>query len=91
MTDEIIRVDGSRAPYSPVGAHYTLEELRKAIGGGYIQIVHTKDGRLIVMDEEGKLKGLPINAAATALYPYGEHDPVVGDVLVVNSSRIKTA
>ena len=79
----IIRVDGTQEEFLPAnGNDYTLEELRQAIGGGWIQIVGTKDGRLIVVDEEGKLKRFPVNPVATALYIHGDHDPIVGDVLV---------
>ena len=89
MPNEIIRVDGSRLPYPPGnGRHYTLEEMKKAIGGGLIEIVHTKDGRLMVIDEEGKLKGFPVNQVATALYRYGDQDPIVGDALVSEDRNI---
>ena len=33
------------------GAHYSLEEMKQAIGSGYIQIVGTNDSRLMVIDE----------------------------------------
>ena len=89
MPNEVIRVNGTREEYLPAdGRHYTLEELKKAIGGGYIEIVHTKDGRLMVMDEEGKLKGFQINRVATALYRFGDQDPIVGDVLVCEDRNI---
>ena len=89
MRNEIIRVDGTREEFLPAdGRHYTLEELQKAIGGGYIEVVHTKDGRLMVIDEEGKLKGFPVNHVATALYRYGSQDPIVGDVLVCDDESI---
>ena len=85
----IIRVDGTQEEYLPAdGRHYTLEELKKAIGGGYIEIVHTKDDRLMVLDEEGKLKGFPVNPVATGLYRYGYQDPIVGDVLVCEDRMI---
>ena len=87
---EIIRVDGTREEYLPAnGRHYTLEEMQKAIGGGWIEIVHTMDGRLMVIDEEGKLKGFPVNPVASALYVYGDQDPIVGDVLVCEDRNIE--
>ena len=89
MPNEIIHVDGTREPCEPAdGKHYTLEELEKAIGGGYIQIVATRDGRLMVLDEEGKVKGFPVNRVATGLYLYGAQDPIVGDVLVCDDESI---
>ena len=85
----IIHVDGAQEEYSAAdGKHYTLDELKKAIGGGYIEIVKTRDGRIMVLDEEGKLKGFPINRVATALYLYGAQDPIVGDVLVCEDQLI---
>ena len=89
MSNEIIHVDGTREECQPAnGKHYTLEELKKAIGGGYIEIVKTRDGRLLVIDEEGKLKGFPVNPVSTALYFYGGQDPIVGDVLVCDNGTI---
>ena len=89
MPNEIIHVDGTREPYPPAnGKQYTLEELQKAIGGGYIEIVRTRDNRLMVIDEEGKLKGFPVNPVATAMYRYGPEDPIVGDVLVCDPGTI---
>ena len=89
MANEIIHVDGTPEPYPHAnGKQYTPEELQKAIGGGYIEIVHTRDGRLMVIDEEGKLKGFPVNRVAAALYVYGDRDPIVGDVLVCDDGAI---
>lgn len=62
--------------------------MKRAIGGGYIQIVATTDGRLMVVDEEGKLKGMRLNMAATELYVYGAADPIVGDALVCDHGQI---
>ena len=90
LTNEIIRTDGSHTEYPPAnGKYYTLRELQHGIGDGLIQIVHTKDGRSMVIDGEGKLKGLPVNPIATYLYPYGGEDPIVGDVVVCNPDTIK--
>ncbi len=90
MPNEIIRTNGTREDYPPGnGKHYTLEEMQQAIGGGYIEIVHTRDGRLMVLDEEGKLKGFPVNPVATGLYVYGNQDPIVGDALVCGEQYIE--
>jgi hypothetical protein len=45
----------------------TLEEAQKFIGG-YIEIVHTKTGAQLIIDETGSLKGLPTNEMASRLY-----------------------
>ena len=67
---------------------FTLEELQKLVGG-FIEIVQTKGGTSMVINEEGKLKGLPINEMATQVYQHGDVDPIVGDVLVCNPRYIK--
>ena len=83
-----IRADGSTEYLQPSnGVHWSLEELQTLVGG-YIELAGTRDGRYLVLDEEGKLdhKGpKPINRMATALYKYGDHDPIVGDVLLVDT------
>jgi hypothetical protein len=53
--------------------------------GGYIEVAKTTDGKYLVLDEEGKLKRKPLNVAATRIYQYGRHDPVVGDAVVIDT------
>ena len=86
--DVLLHADGRVTPYPPAACQcYTIQELRSAIGGGWFQIVRTWDDRLMVLDEEGKLKGFPVNEPATDLYQFAG-DPIVGDVLVCESWRI---
>lgn len=70
-TGEIIETEPSN------GTDFSLTELQ-AVVGGFIEVVYLPDGRLMVVNEEGKLNGLPINEKASELYP----DLIVGDVLV---------
>ena len=84
LVRRLIKPDGAVEPYPPQGKTYTLEEMQKAVGG-YIEILHPPDPRLLmVINEEGKLKGLPLNEAATRLM--GENllpgDYIVGNALV---------
>ena len=51
------------------------------IGTDMIQLITTHDGRVLLVDEDGKRKDKPVNAAATALYVYGAHDHVVGHAI----------
>tara|TARA_R100001594_G_scaffold24789_1_gene48624 strand:- start:19184 stop:19459 length:276 start_codon:yes stop_codon:yes gene_type:complete len=71
----------------------TYEEMKKFVGG-YIEVVESADAKHdIILDEEGKLKGKPINKEATELY-LGEEDDdtaagwdfdvIVGDVMVLS-------
>lgn len=78
----LIRTNGFQEEVHPAnGKSFTLREVQTLIGG-YIEIVHTKDGKLLVVDEEGKLKNKPINHVATTFYRYAFHDTIVGEALI---------
>jgi hypothetical protein len=80
------------------GRDFTLAELKSAIGGGYIQIVPIPPDRLMVVDDDGKVKHppLPLNERASRMYcgkripdfsnPY---DTIHGNALVCHKSQIK--
>jgi|15BtaG_2_1085339.scaffolds.fasta_scaffold08164_3 uncharacterized GH25 family protein len=85
----LIKANGRKKTVSPDNnTDFSLKELQKYVGGS-IQMVQTKDDRVIVMNEEGKIKKLLPNKRATKLYEYGEYDYIVGDVLVVQKNQIK--
>lgn len=65
---------------------FSLKELKEIVEG-YIEIVYLKDGRLMVVNEEGKLLGLPVNHNASNLVDW--RDVIVGNVLVCDSKEIK--
>ena len=67
---------------------FQLVELQKFVGG-FIEIVRTKDNKIMVMNEEGKINDLPINYKATELYQYNEFDSIAGDVLICQSNEIR--
>ena len=61
----VIHVDGTQETVVPATPPaFALEELH-ALVGGWIEVVYLPDGRLMVIDEEGKLKGYPRNEQAT--------------------------
>lgn len=74
------------------GRDFQYEELRKFVGG-YIEIVHINDKQIMVVNEEGKLNGLPYNSLATEaliLAHQGESvDYIVGDVLLCDNDMVK--
>jgi len=78
--------------YTPKnGKTYELSELQ-AIVSGYIEVIPINDGKqYMVMNEEGKIKGLGINHEATKIlqknFPH-TNDIVVGDVLVCDESEL---
>lgn len=63
------------------GKSFTLRELQGYVDG-YIELIRTHDGKIMMINEEGKLLGLPVNETATALYQYGDHDAICGDAVV---------
>ncbi len=67
------------------GTDFSLNELQGFVGG-YIEVVGLDDGKLMVVNEEGKINGLCINSEATLLSRY---DIIVGDVLVCDSREIR--
>ena len=88
---EIITADGTVREVQPAnGKNFTLKELTPIVGG-YIEIIYLNDGRLMIMNEEGKLSRLPDNEVATALArsSISPDDYIVGDVLVCNQHEIK--
>lgn len=68
------------------GTDFSLKEL-SAIVGGYIETVPTKDGQIMVVNEEGKIHHLSPNPKATELLKYP--DFIVGNALVCDTSMIK--
>ena len=88
MKAQIINTYGDVKSVKPKNNNtFTLKELQSFVDG-YIQIVKTRDDRLMIMNEEGKINRLPYNEIATSLYIYGSHDVVVGDVLVTDKELI---
>lgn len=88
-TARVIKADGTETPVTPKnGTDFELDELQGFVGGP-IEIVHVpRTSDIIVLHEEGKLEGQPINQKATILYA-NPFDVVVGDVLVCPSSMVK--
>ena len=70
----------------------TLEEMQDFVGG-YIQVVVGVDGSQIIINEEGKIHGLPMNMVATTFYLGEDWDDdtsaMVHDVLVGNAMILK--
>jgi hypothetical protein len=76
-----IKVDGSREIWdlAPDDAdRYT--QVRAAIGGGYVEALRIASDTYLMVDEEGRLKDLPLNAQATRLYNL---DAIVGDAVLI--------
>ena len=86
MSTSLYRTDGTIVPIAPSGVRWTLEELQGLVGG-YIETVSTIDGRIMIVNEMGKVVTpmLPLNIMATRIYCHGRVDPIVGPAVVVDS------
>lgn len=88
---KIIKTTGEVIEVAPKnGTDFSLEELQTIVGG-WIEIVNPRDGRLLCLDEEGKLKGKEHNHVATDIYHQAFPQCkgfIVGDVLLCNEDQI---
>jgi hypothetical protein len=64
-----------------LGAAPTELDKLQALVGGYIEFVYLPGGGEIMCNEEGKLKGLPINRVATEMWYKADPRAVDADVL----------
>jgi hypothetical protein len=84
----LIKTNGEETNVLPKNkTDFKLDELQNYVGG-IIEIVRTKDNKIMVMNEEGKINELPMNEKATELYIYSESDLIVGDVLICDENEI---
>jgi hypothetical protein len=61
-----LKADGTEEQVHPKGQRWTLEELQKLVGG-FIEAPPWLKPIRMVWNEEGALRGLPVNDAATAI------------------------
>ena len=81
---QIIKTNGEKIDITPKnGKDFKWEELHDAIGG-YIELVRLRDGKLMVVDEEGIPKGREVNVVASLMVGF----TIVGDVVLCNSEQI---
>jgi hypothetical protein len=75
---------GEKLERSPVnGKNLELKEMQKLVGG-YIELLSIMTDKLMVLNEEGVLRGLPYNLAASIL----AGRDIVGDVIICDRSLI---
>lgn len=89
MQSVIIKADGLQKKVDPAnGTDFSIDELNEFVDG-YIEILHIVD-KLLVCNEEGKLKNLQYNATATCLInAAGIKDYIVGNALFCDKDKIK--
>lgn len=90
MLSTVINTDGIYKNVEPSnGEDFSLEELRRFVGG-HIEIVRLSKSQVMVVNEEGKVNDLPENQYATMLVNIaGIRDVIVGNVLVCDINKIK--
>lgn len=89
---KFIKASGEKIDITPCNKKMFELEEAQALVGGYIQIIHVGNDRVMVFDEEGKLKRKPVNQVATmiakmhrAIFPT---DFIVGDVIYCKNEEI---
>lgn len=82
--------DGTMREAVKAGESFTLEELQRYVRG-LIQIVPLDDYSLMIMNEEGKLWGMPKNERATAIFQkYNNGDDyIVGPAIICKTDELK--
>lgn len=90
MLSTVINTDGLHKNVEPSnGEDFSLEELRRFVGG-HIELVRLSKSQVMVVNEEGKVNDLPENQYATMLVNIaGIRDVIVGNVLVCDITKIK--
>lgn len=90
-TAKIVYPDKDTEDYTPKnGTTFELEEMQKIVGG-YIEVIRLKDGRLIIVNEEGLLHGLPVNIEATNILrrDHSTTQYIVGNAIVCDSDMFE--
>ena len=85
---KIIQVDGTEKDVNK--EKLTLEYMQEVVGG-YIEIVTFPDRTMLICNEEGRLKGLPINKRASEIWyiQFGTPEPICGNIIYAQKGEIK--
>ena len=86
-----MKADGEVKEVHPEhGSGFTLAEMQGMVGG-YIENVYLHStGQVLVVNEDGKSQGLPMNMRATDLYQaeIGPFDAIVGDAILCSLAEV---
>ena len=88
---KIIYTDKEAEDYTPKnGKTFELDELQGIVGGNF-EIVRLRDGRIIVIDEDGKSKDKAVNIPATNILRRDHYttDYIVGTAIVCDADMIE--
>ena len=72
------------------GTTFELEEMQEIVGG-YIEVIRLNDGRIIIVNEEGLLQGLPVNIEATNILrrDHSTTQYIVGNAIVCDADMVE--
>ena len=87
---KIIYTDKEAEDYTPKnGKTFALTEMQEIVGG-YIEPIRLNDGRMIIVDEDGKSKGKAVNIPATNILRRDHYttDYIVGTAIVCDADMI---
>ena len=85
MVAKLLKVNGEIEYVKPKKETFTLKEMQKMVGG-YVEVLPCPklEKSVVIGDEEGKLKGKPINIRASKTLGY----VVVGDIAIIPASLL---
>ena len=88
---KIIYTDKEAEDYTPKnGKTFELTEMQEIVGG-YVEPIRLNDGRVIIVDEDGKSKGKAVNIPATNILrrDHFTTDYIVGTAIVCDADMIE--
>ena len=88
---KIIYTDKEAEDYTPKnGRTFELEEMQEIVGG-YVEPIRLNDGRMIIVDEDGKSKDKAVNIPATNILRRDHYttDYIVGTAIVCDADMIE--
>ena len=88
---KIIYTDKEAEDYTPKnGKTFALTEMQEIIGG-YIEPIRLNDGRMIIVDEDGKSKDKAVNIPATNILRRDHYttDYIVGTAIVCDAEMVE--
>ena len=87
---KIIYTDKEAEDYTPKnGKTFELTEMQEIVGG-YVEPIRLNDGRMIIVDEDGKSKGKAVNIPATNILRRDHYttDYIVGTAIVCDADMV---
>lgn len=88
---KIIYTDKEAEDYTPKnGRTFELEEMQEIVGG-YVEPIRLNDGRMIIVDEDGKSKDKAVNIPATNILRRDHYttDYIVGTAIVCDADMVE--